>query len=69
MEHLVLAAWAEGLGTCWIGAFHEETVKIAMGIPAEWRVVAMTPLGYPEQQPGPGSRKDLGEIISHSSFE
>lgn len=27
MTNLSLAAWAEGLGTCWIAAFKEEAVK------------------------------------------
>ena len=63
MEHLVLAASAEGLATCWIGAFDEETVKTAMGVPSEWRVIAMTPLGYPDQKPTPGSRKEPTDIF------
>ncbi|MCD1295624.1 nitroreductase [Methanocella sp. CWC-04] len=47
MEHLVLAATAEGLGTCWLGAmFNEESVKKALSIPDGLRVVAITPLGY-----------------------
>lgn len=50
MEHLVLAAAAEGLGTCWIGAmFNEASVKNALSIPDNMKVVAVTPLGYPEE--------------------
>ena len=47
LDHLTLAAVAEGLGTCWIGSFAEGQVKQLLGIPAEAKVVAMTPLGYP----------------------
>jgi nitroreductase len=47
MEHLVLAATALGLGTCWIGGFDEETVCRLLGIPEPIRVIAYTPLGYP----------------------
>jgi len=47
LDHLSLAAVAEGLGTCWIGAFDEAGVKKLLGIPAESKPVAMTPLGYP----------------------
>ena len=46
-DHLTLAAVAEGLGTCWIGAFNEAGVKELLRVPAQARVVAMTPLGYP----------------------
>ena len=48
LDHLMLAAVAEGLGTCWIGAFDEPTVKDLLGVPEDVRVVAITPLGYPE---------------------
>jgi nitroreductase len=47
LDHLTLAAVAEGLGTCWIGAFDEEKVKHLLNVPAKVKVVAMTPLGYP----------------------
>lgn len=47
VDHLTLAAVAEGLGTCWIGSFGENDVKQLLRIPAEAKVVAMTPLGYP----------------------
>lgn len=49
LDHLTLAAVAEGLGTCWIGAFDEGQVKQILGVPEEVKVVALTPLGYPKQ--------------------
>jgi len=47
MDHLILAARAEGLGTCWIGSFNNDQIKELLGIPDGWWVVALTPLGYP----------------------
>lgn len=47
IDHLTLAAVAEGLGTCWIGAFDEQAVKKLLGVRKSVKVVAMTPLGYP----------------------
>jgi len=47
IDHLTLAAVAEGLGTCWIGAFNEAEVKKLLNIPPEAKPVVMTPLGYP----------------------
>jgi len=47
MQQLVLAATDLGLGTCWISGFDEEKVKKVLEIPANVRVVALTPLGYP----------------------
>lgn len=48
IDHLTLAAAAEGLGTCWIGAFDQGAVKSLLGIPNEIEVVELLPLGYPE---------------------
>ena len=61
-EHLCLAAQALGLGTCWMGLFDETVLKAAAGVPAEFRVVGVTPLGYPDQEPKARPRKDLHEI-------
>ncbi len=68
--HLILAARAEGLGTCWIGLFDNEKVKEILKIPNEVNVVAITPLGYPRNEgfSEPGPRKSLDEIISVDHF-
>jgi len=69
MEHMVLAAAEQGLGTCWIGGqFDEPTVKRTLGIPDGVRVVALIPLGYPAETPGPKDRKPMGEIVSHEEW-
>jgi len=62
LEHLVLEAWEQGLGTCWIGLFKEDEVKPILGIPENIRLVAMTPLGYPAKYPDDRGRKPLEEI-------
>jgi nitroreductase len=61
-EHLCLAAHALGLGTCWMGWYDEALIKSALAIPAGIRIVGITPLGYPDQEPKPRPRKELGEI-------
>jgi nitroreductase len=68
MEHLILAATERGLGTCWIGGFDEDVVKEALGVPANIRVVAYTPLGYPSVVPDAMGRKSLGEIVSYNRY-
>lgn len=49
LDHLMLAAVSEGLGTCWIGAFDEPAVKPLLGVPDEVKVVGMIPVGYPKR--------------------
>ena len=43
LDHLTLAAVAEGLGTCWIGAFDEQRVKEPAAFPEDVKIVALTP--------------------------
>ena len=68
--HLILAARAEGLGTCWIGAFKNDEIKKLLEVPDEYEVVAATPLGYPSEDvfTEPKNRKNLDEIVSLNKF-
>jgi len=61
-EHLCLTAHALGLGTCWMGWYDEARIKASLGIPEAIRIVGITPLGYPDQEPKPRPRKELHEI-------
>ena len=66
--HLILAARAEGLGTCWIGDFQNKEVKEILGLPDDIDVVAVTPLGYPDRESftKETSRKPLEEIVEEA---
>ncbi len=68
LEHLILQAVEEGLGTCWIGSFEETEVKAILNIPENVRVLALTPLGYPDETPPYRGRKRLDEIVSYNGF-
>ncbi len=65
VDHLTLAARAEGLGTCWIGSFNNAALKKFFKLPDDYDVVALTPLGYPEGDPftEPEGRISLGELV------
>jgi nitroreductase len=68
-EHLILAATAEGLATCWIGWFNESKVKEILNIPDEYRVMGLTPLGYPLKPKGEiTERKPLEKILHYEKF-
>ncbi|MFB0563540.1 MAG: nitroreductase family protein [Candidatus Lokiarchaeia archaeon] len=63
LEHMVLTAQAQGLGTCWVGTFEEEEVKKILKIPSkDLTIVAMLLVGYPKTIPDPKPRKKLEEI-------
>lgn len=59
IDHITLCAVAEGLGTCWIGAFEEAKVKKVCTIPRNVRVVELLPIGY-AADPAPVVKKRLG---------
>ena len=69
IDHITLCAGAEGLGTCWIGAFDEEEVKHFLSIPPQVRVVALLPIGYPQDpMPAEKFRRPLEQIVRHERW-
>jgi len=68
LEHMILAATTEGLGTCWIGAFVEEEVRRVLAIPQGVKPIALTPLGYPATEAKPRPRKSLAEIVCFDRY-
>jgi len=60
-ENLMLAAYAAGLGSCWIGFaqsfLNSSTGKNMLGIPAAWVPVAPIIVGHPKAPPPPVTRK------------
>lgn len=63
MQNMILAATAFGYGTCWIGAFNAERVKQVLGIPEGINVVALTPVGVPDEAPPQRPRKAMNQIF------
>lgn len=67
-QNLLLAAHALGLGTVVIGAFDAKKAAGLLEVPEGFCVVALTPLGYPDQEPEPRPRKELSEIVLYDKF-
>lgn len=63
MQNICLAAHDKGVGTCWMTAplWVEDRVMSFLGLNDEWKLVAVTPVGYPDQNPPAPPRK--GEPI------
>jgi nitroreductase len=68
LENMVLAAEAQNVGSCWIGAFEEGEVKKLLGIPDNIKVVAMVAFGYPAEKLGPSKKKNLESIVHYNRF-
>jgi nitroreductase len=69
MQNLVLAAHSLGLGTVYIGLLDAKKVASILEVPPGFCVVAMTPLGYPDQEPKPRPRKELPEIVFYDKYQ
>ena len=75
MQQMVLAATAEGLGTCWIGDFDEKVIRKLLRVPEKYGVVCLLALGYPKEKLelaakllGTRSRKRIESIVSYEEF-
>jgi len=68
LDHMSLAAVDEGLGSCWIGAFSQTKIKEILVVPEQYQVVALLPIGYPDEERGICNRKPLSEIVCEETF-
>jgi len=58
-----LAATALGLASVWVGAFHEDGVRVATGTDKAQLPVSILPIGYADEKPAAASRKSLSSLV------
>ena len=63
MDHFILAAANEGLGTCWIAAFDQQAAQELFRLPPEVEPIILTPLGYPADKLKPKNRKTIDKLV------
>lgn len=63
IEHIVLRALDFGLGTCWVRLLDAEKVRTFFGWDENIGVVALLPVGYPDENPRPRKRMPLEEMM------
>jgi len=68
MDHLVLAAANQGLGTCWVAAFDPPAAREVLRLPDGVEPIAFTPLGYPADQPNSKDRKALDQLVRYEHW-
>src|SRR5919202_5369301 len=63
IQDMVLVAWAEGVGSNWVGFGGLEEAARLLGIPSQFTLLAIVPFGYPAQalSRGTKNRKPLAE--------
>jgi len=66
----MLAAWGEGVGSCWVGGLDRPKIKELLGIPADAELVTVIPFGYPadEEKDKKKVRRRLGKIACRERY-
>ena len=67
--HIVLAAHAEGLGSCIVGWFNEPKMRELLSIPDSKRVWLDIIIGYSVQPVRAKQRKAFNEIVSYNKYK
>lgn len=70
IQAMMLAAWADGVGSNWVGFSGMDEVGRLLGVPAALDVVAIVPFGYPARPVGRGRkrRKPLAQIAHRERY-
>jgi nitroreductase len=73
IQQMELVAWAEGLGTCFVGIRADEqqdAIKELLKIPKEMELVTVLPFGYRAEgrRAGGTPRKPMAEIAHSEQF-
>jgi nitroreductase len=68
MDHVIMAATAARLGTCWIAAFDPTAAREVLRLPEDVEPMAFTPLGYAADRPPRKKRKPLSELIKYERW-
>lgn len=69
IQSMILTAWAEGVGSNWVGFGKMPAVNQLLGIPDTMDVLAVLPFGYPKDiGQGKKKRKPVSEVIYHEKF-
>lgn len=70
IQSMLLTAWADGVGSNWVGFGGLEKVKALLDIPPDLDVLAILPFGYPAREVGRGKkqRKPLPEVAHRERY-
>lgn len=63
LQNMVTAAWLQGVGSCWIGAWNDAKLRDALNLPADTQIVGLVTFGVPDENPSQQCKKPLDEIV------
>lgn len=66
--HIMMEAWEQGIGSCWVGWFDAETVRKTLELPESFKVTALFPMGYADDAyvpaPAHSESRNIKEIVT-----
>ena len=66
--HMMLAAWEQGIGSCWVGYFNPDDIHRVLDLPEHIRVTALLPMGYPAEDATPldlhNTYRELDDMVT-----
>lgn len=68
IEHLVIEATEQGLGTCWVAWYEQKEIRLLLGIPNDKFVVGVITIGYSDEHPKQRPRKNIEDIIHRNRW-
>ena len=67
--HMMLAAWEQGIGSCWVNYFAPTEIAKAFNLPANEQLVLLMPLGYAaeDEKPAPlhEASRDIKDMVQY----
>ena len=60
---MMLAATALGLGSCYVCSFKKDILRGILGIPSNYEISCLLPIGYPKEVKPRNTRKELEDIV------
>lgn len=63
IDHITLRATDLGLGSCWVMMFDKDKTRELLELDERYEIVALIPIGYPNQSPAQRPRLDIKELI------
>jgi len=70
-QDMIMAAWEQGVGSCWVGTFDEEKIRHMINAPPEFTILSLIALGYPSKHAKGLQRKKRkapSEVASEETF-
>jgi nitroreductase len=70
VQNMANAAWALGLGTCWVGNFDAAKLAELLRIPQGWAIFTILPFGYADAKnpPQPRPLKSRRDMVHYERF-